>query len=390
MSRLSNSYPEELLHWIWQTSHIKRECLLTADKEPVTIFDPGKPNNADGPDFLNAHIQIGDLAWYGDVEIHWSTKDWKVHGHHTDRNYNRVILHVVWHQSTRKDAKREDNSSIPTLVLRDHVPSALYEFIQAYHSPDRLPCSGNFSYISRDAFLQQLRKAKRQYFEQKVNDLLAYWDPSLNPSGAWQRMLAVGLFDGLGISHNRFAMRRLCAALIQEMKYVQTASELVELALSKASVSAEDSGWNHKGSRPANHPETRIVQGASLLWFIYSEPFNKWLNNDVEILWNQLGAQTGGKKLGQQRRDILFGTVWLPSLYILGNTFFSKILKTKALKLWEKHEPKVPSSLLKPFKSLGVPPSIYRNSLGSVYQLRTYCKPRHCNRCKVFKSIISS
>ncbi|MGK7368755.1 MAG: DUF2851 family protein [Candidatus Halalkalibacterium sp. M3_1C_030] len=388
------SYPEELLHWIWKTSRLDSECLKTVSGEPVTVYEPGKPNIADGPDFLNARIQIGDLEWFGDVEIHWQTNDWNLHRHQHDTNYNRVVLHAVWNHD-ESTALRQDQTVIPTIQIRNYLSGNLQSFLEQYRKPEHLPCSAHLTYISHKAFEKQLELAKRQYFEQKVDKLLKLWDPSLPPSRAWQKMLATGLFDSLGISHNRRPLRKLCIDLYPLLENAASKNDLISLALFKSGIDseiqAEQNDWNHKGSRPANHPKVRIKQAASYLWEINCIPFKKMLKGDPELLWegfnlNKSDAGTPGK----QTKKILFSTVWLPSFFILGNIFGSRFLKNRSYELWEKHESVIPKNLLEPFLSLDVPASVYEKTLGSVYQLSAYCKPRHCNKCKVFKSVISS
>lgn len=367
------------------------DCLETTRRESVSIFNTGTPNKADGPDFLNAHIQIGKLQWFGDIEIHWNAGDWVQHGHHTDPNYNRVVLHVVWNSDKATEVFRQDHSRIPTLILGDSLPKPLRSFLNQYAKPDVLPCSGHLSFISEKAFKKQLDIAEQEYFEQKVNDLFSFWDASLPPSKAWLNMLAAGLFDGLGISHNREPMRNLCCELYPVVKKTGSKSALLSLALAKAAVHSGKYNWTHKGSRPANHPRVRIPQAASCLWFIHQRPFKTWLQAEPEELWEELNAHiTTHPGLGRQRKDILFGTVWLPSFFILGSIFASKPIQTKAFELWQNHRVNIPQSLLKPFNTLDIPASCYQHSLGAVYQLRSYCQPRHCERCEVFKSVISS
>ena len=372
---------------------MESDRLATVSGEAVSVFQTGEPNKADGPDFLNAHVQIGNLEWFGDVEIHWNTQNWIHHGHHTDPNYNRVVLHVVWHHSAENRVLRQDNTLLPTLQLKNFLPVSLQAFLEQYQKPEKLPCAGKLSYISQKAFEQQIQKAARQYFEQKVDDLLEFWDSSLPPSRAWLKMLAIGLFDGLGISHNRQPLRRLCLDLHPHLDRLHSNKALISLATEKSGVHSghNHNMWKHKGSRPSNHPQVRIRQAASYLWYINQLPFKRWLKEEPADLWEQLHDQMHNPEgPGKQRKDILFGTVWLPSLFILGNTFASGFLQTRAYELWKSHRPEIPASLLKPLRSLNLPPSLYNHSLGAVYQLRSYCEPRHCERCKVFKSVISS
>ena len=52
------------------------------------------------------------------VEIHIKSSDWYVHNHENDKNYDNVILHVVWEHDT--DVFRKDKTTIPTLELKSY------------------------------------------------------------------------------------------------------------------------------------------------------------------------------------------------------------------------------------------------------------------------------
>lgn len=388
------SYPEELLHWVWKTSRLESEHLETISGEQVTVFDTGISNPADGPDFLNARVQIGSLQWFGDVEIHWRTGDWNHHNHHTDTNYNRVILHLVWSHDD-SEVTRQDRTSIPTLEIKPFLSESLQAFLERYRQPDLLPCSSHISYISQAAFENQLNKAKHQYFEQKVNDLLKFWDASLPPSMAWRQMLAVGLFDAFGIPHNRRPLRELAHHLFPQLNNSTRKEDFVSLAIKSSGLrsegSAEQNRWNHKGCRPSNQPKVRIGQAAAYLWEIHKFPFKDFLVKDPMPLWNRLHRKLTNTELpGRQTRDIMCATVWLPSFFILGNLFASTELKSRSYEHWKNRDTRLPKSLLEPFRSSGFPAASYQKSLGAIYQLRSYCQPRHCDKCKVFKSVISS
>lgn len=224
-----------------------------------------------------------------------------------------------------------------------------------------------------------------------------FYDPSLPPSQAWQKMLILGLWDGLGISHNRDQMRQLASLLFDDQQLnTYTKNELRVRALTLSGINQTDNkskpiNWNHKGCRPGNHPRLRIQQAAQLHWHINQGSFEQWMRNDPQKLWQRLlhtiKTQPG---LGQERASILFGTVFLPSLYFLGNLFFNESLKSRSWSQWQTHEANIPSSLLKLFDKTPIPKSIYSQKLGSIYQLRSYCRPRNCQNCKIFKCVISS
>lgn len=394
MSSVHSSYHEALLHWIWENRYIDLRELQTSDGKSLRIHYPGQLNKSDGPDFTGAEISIGELRWHGDVEIHWNHYDWRNHGHHTDPNFNNVILHVVY-QNTDKKSKRQDQSSVPVFCLSNYLSKPLYSFLDRYQKEPGLPCAGQLSFISKEAFTSQLQKAHKEYFEQKVDDLLEFYDPSLPPSRAWIKMLSVALCDGLGISHNRTPMQQLASALMDEISSFTECNNFRVRALQISGINKKRApskfNWNHKGCRPGNHPRLRIQQGAEALWHIHHQPFEQWLQVDPHTLWkNLLDEIMTTPSIGKERASILFGTVFLPALYSLGNLFFSDKLKSKSWHLWANHRAHIPKSLLTRLEDTDLPSSVYANKLGTIHQLRSYCRPRNCQGCKVFKSIISS
>lgn len=389
------AYHEALLHWIWENRQFNPRSLHTTGGQPVEIHSPGRCNKSDGPDFKQANLTIGNLRWHGDAEIHWEISDWKQHGHQTDPNFNNVILHVVFAE-TDHQSRRQDGSDIPTLCLEPQLSQPLQTFLQHYRSQPELPCAGQLSFISEEAFQQQLKKAHKEYFEQKVDDLLEFYDPNLPPSGAWLKMFGVAISDGLGISHNRGPMRRLASKLIGQLPSISSREELQQKAHTFSGIRQQDdsplsSQWKHKGCRPGNHPEARIRQAADILWHIHQLSFDQWLQEEPEMLWrNLVNAVTITPSLGKERGSILFGTVFLPALYSLGNLFFSTKRKSQSWELWRDHQANIPSSLLKRFHNTDMPAKLYAQKLGAIYQLREYCQPRNCQDCKVFKNAISS
>ncbi|WP_445666717.1 DUF2851 family protein [Fodinibius sp. AD559] len=397
MNKSTPPYHEKLLHWIWANRHFNFRNIKTIDDQQIRIYDTGRINKSDGPDFLSAEITVDNLRWFGNVELHWSLSDWRAHNHHTDPNFNSVILHVVFN-STESHSHRSDETQIPTLCLTPYLSQPLQSFLEQYQSKPKLPCAGQLSFISDEAFAQQLQKAHKEYFEQKVDDLLTFYDASLPPSKAWTKMLTIGLFDGLGISHNRHQMRKLANLLYEESTdtFSKNAFRIRALKLSEINAESKDDtqkiiNWNHKGCRPGNHPRLRIQQGAELFWHIYERPFEEWLQDNPRELWEKLLDNVQTKPgLGQERASILFGTVFLPSMYFLGNLLLKEGLKNRCWSLWQEHEAHIPSSLFKLFDNADISPSLYKKKLGSIYQLRSYCRPRNCQECKVFKSVISS
>jgi len=115
---------EDFLQFLWKYKKFNPSCLRTTDNHEVIIKQVGTHNlENSGPDFFNAQITIHNQKWAGNVEIHIKSSDWYAHHHENDLAYNNVILHVVWFDDIK--VFRKDNSSIPTLVLKDYIDEKL-------------------------------------------------------------------------------------------------------------------------------------------------------------------------------------------------------------------------------------------------------------------------
>src|SRR5699024_3300426 len=149
--------------------------------------------------------------------------------------------------------------------------------------------------------------------------------------------------------------------------------------------------WKHKVCLHNNLPELRIIQCALVLWYIWHLPFERWLRDDPKQLWQELqDAITHKPSLGKERADILFGTVFLPALYSLGNLFHHRSLKQQSWQLWKSHRVRLPGSLLRKLRQTNLNTELYAYKLGTIHQLRHYCGTGRCQKCFVFKNAISS
>lgn len=120
---------EDLLAYLWKTQKFRRSQLQTTSGMALDVVKPGQENQYSGPDFFNAHIQIDNTLWVGNVELHVRSSDWFRHKHQTNEKYDNVVLHVVWDD----DVPVFDSSQqlMPTLCLATYAPQ---NFISKYQS----------------------------------------------------------------------------------------------------------------------------------------------------------------------------------------------------------------------------------------------------------------
>ncbi len=112
--------PEAILHKAWRNAGLERAHVRGRDGHTYKIVYGGKPGGSLGPDFTDAVVERDDgVVFRGDIEIHVRESDWRAHGHHTDRRYNGVVLHVVAlaSGSNTRQALKSTGGTIPLLAL---------------------------------------------------------------------------------------------------------------------------------------------------------------------------------------------------------------------------------------------------------------------------------
>jgi len=123
---------ENFLYHIWDEQHIK-DTIRTVAGTKIEILFQGKWNTDAGPDFVNSIILFDGKKLRGDVEIHKHEYDWKAHNHHEDKNYNNVILHVVFTNSQNAEFTiSESSNKIPILELQLNLDQQIDKLWKRY------------------------------------------------------------------------------------------------------------------------------------------------------------------------------------------------------------------------------------------------------------------
>ena len=137
---------ELYLHYLWKMKRLPIHQMELIDGKKFNLLDFGSYNEFEnGPDFKNGSIVLDELTWFGSIEMHVNASDWYKHKHHTDPNYNNVILHVVYNA----DSEVIQNGRIlPTIELKNRIDKdhyRQYQFLQKNKST--IPCESLFHSI---------------------------------------------------------------------------------------------------------------------------------------------------------------------------------------------------------------------------------------------------
>ena len=189
---------EDFLHYVWQYKKFDFSNLTTVSGEMLTISNCGNYLQQSGPDFFNAQIVLGNQKWAGNIEIHIKSSDWYLHHHEKDKNYDNVILHVVWEHDT--PVFRKDNSEIPVLELKKYILKKDLENYQALTSAKSwIYCESQIATI--DSFV--LVNWKERLFVERLERKYILIEQLLKETeNDWEAVLFCMLAKNFGLNTN--------------------------------------------------------------------------------------------------------------------------------------------------------------------------------------------
>jgi hypothetical protein len=440
---------EDFLQYIWK-NRLFRLPLNLVTGEDVEVLDVGQHNHDSGPDFFNAKIRISNTVWAGNVEVHFKTSDWFMHGHHHDMNYQNIILHVVYHHDV--EVSDYDGCTIPTAEMQ--FPLSIYDNYSAIlRNTDWIPCGKSVSDVDRLIMNLWLDRLLAERMLAKAEDIITNYNET---KGNWKETIYRQLARNFGFKVNGMPFSLLAKSL--PYKYLEKHSgnsvQTEALLFGQAgmlegadrhnnSVNRNDTGkvyfarenddsagddyymelkgeyaflrkkyslrpiaghiWRFLRMRPANFPTVRIAQFASL---VRSEPGfpSDMLEIDPAVLRTKLlGIKPSGywdnhyifnkisvkrlKQLGNQAvHNIIINTL-IPVYFEYGRRTGRDNFRQTAIAFLETLPPES-NNITRGWENAGisVPNAFYSQSL---LQLKNnYCNFRKCLFCQVGNQII--
>lgn len=421
---------EKILHYIWKFQQFDKRDLSTESGERLEIISPGKGNSDSGPDFLDAKIYIGVVAWHGHVEIHRKSSDWYAHGHQSDSAYDNVVLHVVWEND--KPIVRSDGTAVPTLELKNITSQAILENIASLvEAKAPIPCAPQLNEVPTVIKRSMLDKALYQRMASK-SELL--YDLLRRNRGDWHETAYQLLAYNFGFKVNGATFLKLAQSIPLKviLKLAPTLAHLEAALFGAADLLPQDASqhdyiknlcdefiflknkwpeldtiinrveWKFFRLRPANFPTIRISQFAKLL-HTHSNIFDALLSIPTKSIHKAFAVRQSeywqhhygfGKKnlakiagLGKSSIDnILINTV-VPLLvaygkakstqdYIDRGTAILEFLPAehnKITRMWEENNFKVKSAF---------------DSQGAIELYSSFCAQKRCLSCDIGTQIL--
>jgi hypothetical protein len=187
---------EEFIQFIWKYGLFDRTGLFSDSGDEIQVISLGEHNGDSGPDFLNARLKIGSTTWAGNVEIHLRSSDWFLHGHHEDKAYDSVILHVVYQHN--QSVTRSNGETISTLVLPCN--EKLYgSYRELLARKGMIPCQERIHRVEPlllDCWLSSLVVER---LRKKTDHIAGYLQQN---KGNWEEAFYIGLARSFGFGLN--------------------------------------------------------------------------------------------------------------------------------------------------------------------------------------------
>lgn len=411
---------EELLAYLWKTQKFQRGNLKTTSGDNIVIVKPGQENTCAGPDFFNAHIQIDNTLWVGYVELHLRASDWFSHQHQNDKNYDNVILHVVWEDDIPVyDASQQ---LMPTLLLSTYTSKQL---INKYTS--WLELTNKWILCADDLHLlpDLLRKQffERIYVERLMEKTTLFQSWLALTKNNWEAVFFVALAKGFGLKENGMLFAQMALSIPWKAILQNAHNKLALEALFMGQIGLLDQDYDHEfflkqkktyayfkhkyhltpiaekvhffRLRPNNFPTIRLAQLAYLmhekpriLTLIQEaktlEDWYKVLDTNTSLFWEthyhfNTPTKKRANRLTKSFKDLLLINTVFPFLFqyynYAGDQRKANVLDEVRQLSAEKN------SVVTSFKKLGCAVNDALESQACLQLKHAYCEPKRCLQC---------
>ena len=400
---------EKLLQYVWRHKLFPLGDLTTTDGFPLEVIDPGQQNTDAGPDFFNAKIKINGTLWVGNVEVHLKSSFWYSHHHHTDKNYNNVVLHVA--EIIDTDVQTEAGDYLPQLCLT--IPPALKENYTELLNADRYPpcykIIPNLSNLMVHSWMSVLQTERLEEKTQRIINIVN------RCAGDWEKAYFVTVCRNFGFGINAEAFEQYAinfplnevahhkddifqveafflgqSGLLGRLSgdYVERLKTEYTYLRHKFSVEPEPPEiWKFLRLRPNNFPYIRISQLANL-YFEGKMGLSQLLDcqtlKDVKKLYTTHASPlfNNEKKLSASSAEILIINTAVPMLFAYGRHVGKSEFCDRAFTFLEQLKGEN-NHILTVWQECGLNVSTAGDSQALIQLKKEYCDKRDCLRCRI-------
>ena len=421
---------EDFLHFVWKFQRFHSHDLHTTQGQGVSVLAPGLSNTDGGPDFSHARVKIGDTTWAGHVEMHVRSSDWMKHGHHRDRAYDNVILHVVFEDDI--PLRKGNSEPMPTLELKGQIePLIFHKYSALLTNRDWIPCQGHIASVDPMVVRSCLDRMAIERIEEKTHLI----EEELAAAGnSWEDVFYRRLARHFGMKVNDEAFEMLAESLPLKVlaKHKNNLLQIEAMLFGQAGMLEELFGdeyprslqkeydhlrklhdlhpmqghvWQFLRMRPANFPSIRLAQLAALIQqsthllsrvleidslkklreLFACKPSAYWKDH---YQFDKVSAAKS-KTLGDAAIDNILINVIAPVLFVYGSQHGKPALKERALELLGGLSPES-NHIVRKWAELEVKAESALDSQALLHLKRSYCSAKRCLECTIGNTILKS
>lgn len=417
---------ENLLQYLWKYKIFSKIDFKDSEGNPLEILDFGRFNSNAGPDFSFAKIKIKDVILAGNIEIHVKSSDWYFHRHDSQKDYQSVILHVVYFNDT--DVLEIKNAGIPTLELKNYIDEQILKKYQSLENHfEFIPCENLFEPKKIPVLFSEenlLRKLDEKSIE--IEKLL------LQSKNNYEAVLFQKLAYSFGLKVNAEIYQNIAENI--DFKVIQKISQnqfqLESLLFGKGNLLEKETEFNKKWITefnfiktkfkisdevfpvkflrlmPPSFPTIRLSQLANL-YHLQPNLFSKILNakniqdlksffKDVKTseFWEnhytfeKISEEKTEKFLSDNFVEILLINAVFPVVY----TYFKHLNSEKTEHILDFYKNLKPekNSIISQWKKLGLKLNSALETQAFLFQHKHFCSEKNCLNCSIGFQLLKS
>ncbi len=417
---------ENLLQYLWKYKIFSKVDFKDTEGNPLEILDFGIINTNSGPDFSLAKIKTKNIVLAGNIEIHVKASDWYYHHHDKQKDYQSVVLHVVYFNDT--DVSELKEAGIPTLELKDYINEEILSKYQTLENHfEFIPCEKIFEaqkipfLFSEETLLKKLDEKSIE-----IEHLL------VNSKNNYEAVLFQKIAYSFGLKVNAEIYRNIAENI--DFKVVQKISQnqfqLESLLFGKGNLLDKETEINKKWKKefdflktkfqisdevfpvkflrlmPPSFPTIRLSQLANL-YHLQPNLFSKILNarsiQEVKLFFEDIktsdfwenhytfektSEEKTAKFLSDDFIEILLINAVLPIIYTYYKNLNSE--KTEQILEWYKNLKAEKNAIVSQWKKNGVKMKSALETQAFLFHYKHYCSEKKCLNCSIGFQILKS
>jgi len=373
---------EDYIHYLWKMKLLTLHKFTGKNGNHIEVIDVGVHNEQNsGPDFLMASIRINDVVWHGHVEIHVMASDWYKHQHHKDKNYDNVILHVVY----KNDKPVVQNGFlIPTVEILEGFDWLHYSnYLNFFKHRRAILCSRDLKNEYLNDYKQQQRKVFFGRIERKSYVKLGTFHQDI-----FNKLVARVFGGNTNGDHFEALLARHTEQIENQNNSVQLPIKIKDLAPKWPIQSVSELDWVRKGHRPQSNANKRLDEWQLFLKNYRIEEEIAYIGQKIDVAATimRLKSKLKGKHSNFIIDNLIINAL-LPYLYRCSILSAQTIDASEWIKIYQ-NLPAEDNKITREWQKIGLEIKNAYESQACLEIYQQFCVRKQCLTCQVGKKIL--